>query len=352
MTVFLTLIVIILFAVSVWQMNKIFMLSKPEATIDSELPTEEDNKINGYLMIGFVIFIHVLLVLCFWLWGDTLLPQAASEHGLEIDTLMLVTMALIFFVGVITQVILHYFAFKYRGRKNQRASFYADNDRLEFFWTIIPTIVLAGLIIYGLFTWSDIMTLDDDDDPLVIELYAYQFDWRARYSGQDNTLGMANVRLIEGVNQLGVDMADPNAQDDIIVDELHIPIGRKILFKMRSQDILHSAFMPHFRAQMNCVPGMITQFAFTPNITTTDMRLTDDIVEKVENINELRRKKSVALLAKGEEALEPYEFNFLLLCNKICGISHYNMQMNIIVDTPEDYQEWISKQKTLATVLK
>ena len=63
---------------------------------------------------------------------------------------------------------------------------------------------------------------------------------------------------------------------------------------MRSQDVLHSAYMPHFRAQMNCVPGMITQFSFTPTVTTSEMRLKDDIIDKVNNINEIRREKNAA----------------------------------------------------------
>jgi len=143
------------------------------------------------------------------------------------------------------------------------------------------------------------MYVDEDEDPMVVELYAYQFDWRARYAGNDNTLGEANVRLIEGVNQLGVDISDPNAQDDKVVNELHLPLGRKVLFKMRSQDVLHSAYMPHFRAQMNCVPGMITQFAFTPSMTTNDMRMNDEVIEKVEYINQIRTEKNIELLAKG-----------------------------------------------------
>ena len=216
---------------------------------------------------------------------------------------------------------------------------------------MIPVIVLAGLIIYGLFTWTDIMNVSEDDDPMIVELYAYQFDWRARYSGQDNTLGEANVRLIEGANQLGVDTSDPNAQDDVVVNELHLPLGRKILFKMRSQDVLHSAYMPHFRAQMNCVPGMITQFAFTPSVTTEQMRMDEEVMGKVSRINTIRRKNSLELMAKGEEALEPYEFDYLLLCNKICGTNHYNMQMKIIVETQEEYDAWIAKQATIATSL-
>ena len=159
------------------------------------------------------------------------------------------------------------------------------------------------------------------------------------------------VRLIEGANQLGVDTSDPNAQDDIVVNDLHLPLGRKILFKMRSQDVLHSAYMPHFRAQMNCVPGMITQFAFTPSITTEQMRLDEEVMGKVSRINSIRRKNSIELIAKGEEALEPYEFDYLLLCNKICGTNHYNMQMKIIVETQEQYDAWIAQQATIATSL-
>jgi len=121
---------------------------------------------------------------------------------------------------------------------------------------------------------------------------------------------------------------------------------------MRSQDVLHSAFMPHFRAQMNCVPGMITQFGFTPTVTTEEMRLQDDVVAKVGRINKIRRKKSISLQEKGEEALEVYEFDYMLLCNKICGSNHYNMQMKIVVETEEEYKAWLAEQATVASTLK
>ena len=352
MTAYLVILVIILFGVAVWQINKVFKLLQPAKSEDSEVATDKDNETQGYMMLAFVFFIYWILAYCFWKWGNVLLPVAASEHGLEIDQLMLITMVVIFAVGIVTQWLLHYFAFVYRGSKDKKALFYAENHRLEFIWTIIPVIVLAVLIIYGLFTWTDIMSFDEDDDPMVVELYAYQFDWRARYGGLDNTLGEANVRLIEGINQLGVDVSDPNAQDDKVVTELHLPIGKKVLFKMRAQDVLHSAYMPHFRAQMNCVPGMITQFAYTPNITTKDMRLEEDVIAKVKYINEIRTAKNIDLIAKGEEALEMYDFDFLLLCNKICGSNHFNMQMNIIVETEEEFNAWIAEQATIAETLK
>jgi cytochrome c oxidase subunit 2 len=196
------------------------------------------------------------------------------------------------------------------------------------------------------------MFVDEDEDTIVIELYAQQFNWKARYSGEDNVLGKANVRFIEGVNAVGVDLADPYSQDDILVTELHIPKGKKIHFKMRSQDVLHSAYMPHFRAQMNCVPGMVTEFAFEPVYTTAEYRELPYMVEKVANINAIRTKKSIGLVAKGEASLDPYAFDYLLLCNKICGASHYNMQMKIIVDTPEDYKAWLKDQSTIVNDVK
>ena len=354
MTILLTLTVLALIAIALWQITKIFELSQPKKT-NRQVADDDDNRWNGQLMFAFLIFIYAITLFSFWKWGDVLLPNASSEHGLEYDNLMWISFAIIFFTQTITQALLHYFAYKYRGEKGKKALFYADNDRLEAIWTIIPVIALAGLILYGLYTWTDIMTVEENDDALVVELYAQQFNWKARYAGDDGVLGDANVRFLQdfdGKNLVGIDATDPNGFDDVVVQELHLPAGREVIFKMRSQDVLHSAYMPHFRAQMNCVPGMITEFAFTPTVTTEEMRQTDDIKAKVKKINAIRRENSQALLAKGEEALEPYVFDYLLLCNKICGASHYNMQMKIVVETPEEFEKWMTDQQTFAEVIQ
>ncbi|WP_296315781.1 cytochrome c oxidase subunit II [Winogradskyella sp. UBA3174] len=351
MTALLTIIIVIFVAVALWQMVKIFDLAQVGSS-NTQVADDNDNKLQGYLMMGFLVFIYAITIASFWYLGDLpLTSNSASEHGPGIDNLMIISMIVIFIVQTITQFLLHYFAYKYRGEKGRKALFYADNNTLEFIWTVIPVIVLAGLIIWGLFTWNDIMNIDEDEDPMVIELYAQQFNWKARYGGEDNVLGKANVRLIDNdrANVLGVAEDDPNAQDDVIVTELHLPVGRPILFKMRSQDVLHSAYMPHFRAQMNCVPGMVTQFGFTPTVTTADMRLNPDIVEKVKNINELRRDRKAEIEEAGQDLL--YEFDYLLLCNKICGKSHYNMQIKIIVETQKEFDAWIAEQKTFANSL-
>ena len=353
MTSLLVIIVLILLAVAIWQMTKIFDLTQVgKSKDDSQIANNKDNNIQGYMMFGFLAFLYVFTIFGMFKWGHLVLGTPASEHGTDVDNLMYITFGVIFFVQAITQALLHYFAFKYRGAEGKKAIFFADNDRLEFIWTIVPVFVLAGLILYGLYTWTNIMFVDEDEDVMVVELYAHQFAWQARYSGEDNVLGKANVRLIEGINTMGVDVEDPNAQDDIEVTELHLPKGKKIVFKLRSQDVLHSAYMPHFRAQMNCVPGMVTQFAFTPTMTTDQMREDPAIVEKIHNINLIRAKKSNELVANGESPLDPYEFDYLLLCNKICGASHYNMQMKIVVDTPSEFKQWLKDKQTIVNVVK
>ena len=97
---------------------------------------------------------------------------------------------------------------------------------------------------------------------------------------------------------------------------------------------------------------MVTQFAFEPIYTTSEMREMDFMQEKVAKINEIRAQRSQELVAKGEAPLDPYTFDYLLLCNKICGASHYNMQMKIVVDTPEDFKKWLSDKATVAEEFK
>jgi cytochrome c oxidase subunit II len=335
MTALLYVILAVVIAVAIWQIASIFNLK-------SVIATEKDNNTQGILFALFGIFFYGLMIFSFVKYSVVLLPEAASVEGQRIENLYIVTMLLILFVQVITQFLLFFFAFKYRGIKGRKALFYADSNKLEMIWTITPAVVLAGLVLYGLSVWTDVMDASDAENPLIIEVYAKQFQWEARYAGIDNELGLANVRNIKGINTMGVDMSDLNSLDDIPVRELHLPKGRKVIFKFRSQDVLHSAYMPHFRAQMNCVPGMVTQFAFTPSMTTEEMRATKETIAKVEGINKIRAEK-------GEDL---YEFDYLLLCNKICGVSHYNMQMKIIVEEEAEFNSWLNSKKTLAQIVK
>ncbi|WP_298307864.1 cytochrome c oxidase subunit II [Flavobacterium sp.] len=355
MTSLLVLLVLVLLSIALWQLTKIFDLTQVgKQSDDTQVANDNDNRVNGYLSFGFLAFIYLITIFCLVNYGKfPLMSNAASVHGKDVDQLMWISMVLIFIVQTITQALLFYFSYKYRGRKGQVATYFSDNNKLEFIWSSIPALVLAVLIFFGLYSWTDIMFVNEKEEkPIIIEVYAQQFNWKVRYAGDDNVLGKANVRLIEGVNSLGVDLSDPNAQDDIVAEEMHLPKGRKVLFKIRSQDVLHSFYMPHFRAQMNCVPGMVTQFAFTPSMTTSEMRETKEMTEKVANINQIREAKSKKLVAEGKPGLDPYQFDFLLLCNKICGSSHYNMQMKVVVESEADYKKWLKEKTKLVQSVK
>ena len=358
MTVLLTITILILTGIAIWQITKIFELSQIGLKKDdSQVATEKDNDLNGKLMFGFLVFIYIVTIYCFWAYTKVLLPESASEHGEIYDTLLWVSFAIILFAQTLTQAVLHYFAFKYRGINNRKAYFFTHNNKLELVWTVIPAIIFFVLIIYGMVTWGQIMNFNEDnEDDLVIELYAQQWNWKARYGGEDNVLGDANVRFLndfDGKNSVGIDSSDPNGMDDFVVtQEFHLPVNRKVIFKMRSQDVLHSAYMPHFRAQMNCVPGMITEFSFTPTITTEEMRQNSDVVAKVTRINKIRYDRSQDLISNGEEGLDSYQFDYLLLCAKICGTSHYNMQMKIVVESEKDYIKWKAQQQTFSEIIQ
>jgi|TARA_B110000240_G_scaffold3608_1_gene4101 cytochrome c oxidase subunit 2 len=320
--------------VSVWQITRIM-------DFRSSIANDKDNAAQGKYAIGFLAFLYAMMIYCLIFMNVIMLPESASIEGEHDDSLFNITFWLIGIVQFFMQFLIFYFTFKYRGSKDRKAKFYADSHKLEFIWTITPAIVLVGLVGYGLWQWNNVMDLSDEDDAIVIEVYAQQFNWKARYAGADNTLGFGNVNFIKGINTMGVDMSDPNATDDKQVSELYLPKGRKVHFKFRSQDVLHSAYMPHFRAQMNCVPGMVTEFGFTPKYTTEEMREQPEVIAKSIGINKIRR-------ARGDD---PYLFNYLLLCNKICGASHYNMQFKITVVEEDEYDEWLLEQPTLTEVI-
>ena len=312
----ITILLVIVSAAQILKIAELKAINKGEKIYEI---SEKDNRIQSILMLVFLVYYFAFFAWQYYKWSDLMLPKAASAHGVGIDNLMNVTWMLIIPVFIITHILLFWFAFKYAFKANRKAVFFSHSNKLELIWTLAPSLALTVLILYGLNNWNKIMTpVDPETDHVLIELLGQQFSWSARYAGADKKLGRANVNYIEGANFAGVDSTDDNCKDDIIVKgEFHLPVNVPVQFVMRSNDVLHSAYMPHFRAQMNCVPGLKTQFNYTPTITSKEMK-------KITN--------------------NP-DFEYLLLCNKICGAAHFNMQMNIVVESKEDYDKWLSSQK-------
>ncbi len=314
----LLLILIIVFSILVLvRLANVAQLAAKLSDESDEAEQDKDNRING---IGLMIFLWGGLILMLYMilrYKAYMLPVSASEHGVEIDKLMNTNWVVLFIVFVITQVLLFSFAFKYRFNKERRAFFFHDNNKLEVIWTIIPTIVLAALITTGLSEWNSITDYAKRKEGLLIQVYGKQFDWTVRYAGKDNKLGESYFRRINDTNPLGVDSLDVNANDDLTAREMYLPVGVPIELAINSRDVLHSVFLPHFRVQMNAVPGMTTRFSFKPTITTAKMR----------------------------EITGNPKFDYILLCNKICGVAHYNMNMKVVVVEPADFKEWLKSQK-------
>jgi cytochrome c oxidase subunit 2 len=422
----LILLVIVVGLVATLQLAKVYQLTSALRAKREEDISEADNRLNGGLFLAFMAAFYTSFIWLMVRYGDYL-PPSASAHGDDVDQLMNFNLAIIIFVFFLVNTLLFWFAAKYYHRPDRKAKFFAHDNRLELIWTVIPSIVLAAIIAYGLRTWNA-MTGEASADALQVEVYSKQFDWTVRYPGADGQFGLADFNLITATNPLGIATPEgvqeallaldsqivelesviahekghlvkeqgslteelkgghghsaPDAgrkariearlaeidnmlasdkvviltdaqyeatadklyrlkrhrqriseleqfdfeggipaweagkDDQIVKGEFHIPVGREVEFIFRSRDVIHSAYMPHFRAQMNAVPGVPTRFKMTPTITTDSMRT-----------------------ITGDE-----EFNYVLLCNKVCGSAHFNMQMTIVVDTPEQYEAWLAEQ--------
>ena len=281
-------------------------------------PKFDARKFQGAL---FVVFLLAGLYGVYWSYtvqGPMSMHESASEHGVDIDFMFNVTLAITTVVFIATHIALFWFSYQYRGSKERKAYFYPHNNALERIWTIVPAIVLTVLVLLGFFTWRSITNVSQEDQKkaMNIEVVGEQFKWTLRYSGSDNAIGKRNFKLITPTNGLGIDFKDQKSWDDQLVGEIVIPVGKPVRFTIGSKDVLHSFYMPDFRVQINAVPGMPTYFQFTPRLTTAQVR---------------------------EERNNP-AYDYVLLCAKICGSGHYNMQAKVTVVSEAEYDVWEAKQ--------
>jgi cytochrome c oxidase subunit 2 len=301
----------------------IAVIGKILKVYDLTLKMQGKKGINWNNIIGVICLIFLVAGLygAYWSFtvqGTQILPEPASEHGVKIDQMFWVTTAITTFVFVITQILLFGFLFKYRGSEKRKAYYYPHNNTIEKIWTIIPALVLTILVVFGFFTWRKVMNTTEVKGDINIDVTAHQFAWEFRYPGKDGKLGQTDYQHFYSVaNNLAVSSRDRNSYDDLRADTLVLPVGKSIRINIHAQDVIHSLYMPHFRVQMNAVPGLPTFFKFVPTITTEDMR----------------------------HRLDDPNFEYLLYCNKICGGGHYNMQKVVRVVSEAEYQEWLSHQK-------
>jgi len=329
MTLLIVALAIVFIVLTVLVISKTQTLFKG---VKGETEQNEDvvDSANNLNAIGLFIFWILSVVGMVWsflyakkdfliAFGD--IPSASSVHGKETDYWFWFGMAVVTASFVLVNSVLFYFPLKYRYNKNRKAHFYPHNNTLEIVWTLVPAVIMAGLVFTGLRVWNKVMS-DAPKDSEIIEIMGKQFGWQVRYGGVENgKLGNYNYKLIDDAagNQFGIDFTDENSFDDFTnSSELHIPKGKPVLLKIRARDVLHSVFIPHMRVKMDAVPGMPTKFWFIADKSTADMKA---------------------------ELGNP-DFKYEIACTEVCGRSHFAMKLILVVDEPAEYENWKKEQKS------
>ncbi len=313
---FILAIVVMIFVV-------IFQIAKASEYVSvlkgEDTTRKQTNKINGFLLIAFLILGLIGVYICNeWYFKKTLFPQgSASVEGEKIDFMLYLTIGVTGVVFVITQILLFWFAFKYQEDRTKKAYFFAHSTKLELLWTTVPAIFLTVLVVFGLINWFK-MTGNPPDNAMVVEITGHQFGWEMRYPGKDGILGKkiyTNYNKPSG-NILGVDFNDVNSLDDLHTTEMHLVKNVPVKLVIGAQDVIHDVGLNHFRMKMDAVPGIPTTLWFTPQYTTEEMKV------RTGNAN----------------------FVYEISCDQMCGKGHYSMRGVIVVEDKADYDKWIASQ--------
>lgn len=286
-----------------------------------ERTRKQSNRINAFLLLVFLI---VGLFGVYWTQhtlGDKILQfgSSASDHGLKVDRMLKYTLIATGIVFFITQILLFWYAFRYQEREDRKAYYFPHNNKLEVLWTVVPAIVLTVLIAFGLVYWYQI-TGPAPENATKVEITGSQFKWEFRYPGKDGILGKKHYTFINESedNSLGLIWDDAATHDDIVTGSpLHLVVNKPVQLVINSKDVIHSVGLPHFRLKMDAVPGTPTTLWFTPIKTTKEMK------KETGNDN----------------------FVFEIACDQMCGAGHTGMRGEIVVETQEEYDQWMATQK-------
>lgn len=281
---------------------------------------EQGNRINAFLMLAFLI---VGMAAAYWchtlLTPHTLFPQGSSSvEGEQIDFMFKVTLWVTGAVFVATQICLFLFSYLYQEKEGRKAIYLPHNNKIEMVWTIIPAIFLTVLVVIGLRHWFKI-TGDPPKNAMLVEITGQQFGWTYRYPGNDGVIGKKSFKLInpEQNNGLGQDWNDKANMDDKMPTKMLLVKNKPVKLVIGSKDVIHDVGLPHFRLKMDAVPGIPTTLWFTPKWTTKEMR---------------------------DRTGNP-EFEFEIVCDQLCGASHYAMRGVIEVVTQEEFDVEMAKIK-------
>ena len=284
-----------------------------------EKARKQTNRINAFLLLAFLILGLIGVWYCNERLKGKILGTPASDHGVLIDRMLYITIALTGIVFFITQILLFWFSFKYQESDKRKAYYYPHNNKLELIWTAVPAIALTVLVGFGLFYWFKI-TGKEPKNAMIVEVTGKQFGWEFRYPGKDGVLGKKFYRNINPTanNPVGQIWDDPYNHDDVFVEqELHLVVNKPVKLIIGSKDVIHDVGLAHFRMKMDAVPGTPTSMWFTPKYTTREMA----------------------------EKTGKADFTYELSCDQMCGKGHYSMRAVIVVETQQEFDAWMAGKK-------
>jgi len=240
----------------------------------------------------------------------------ASAHGGQIDNLIgyIHIFMLILFVG--WGGFFAYVLVRFRKSRNPVADYRGVTSHRSVYLEIAVAVVEAVLLIgFAIPLWAArVGDLPPENEALLVQITGEQFAWNIHYAGADGVFGRTDIKLLDlQSNPLGLDRTDPAAKDDItLVNQLFLPVGRPIIVRLRSKDVIHSFGVPEFRVKQDAVPGLTIPIWFIPTITTADMRT----------------------------KLGNPEFQYEIACAQLCGLGHARMRGMVTVMTAEEFLKW------------
>jgi len=256
--------------------------------------------------LAFAGLMALLIIITLWLFiaQPWWFPTLASVHGADVDAVFTAVLIATGVAFVITQGLLGYFVFRYGDRGKERAGYWHDNPKAEFFLLTGTAIILVILVFMGQRVWLKFYFSDQPKDALQVQVTAQQFLWTFHYPGADGKFGKTDLTLVSSTNQIGLDEKDPASKDDIVSGVLHLIANKAVIVQLRSKDVIHSFFLPNLRVKQDAVPGLAVQITFTPD-------------------------------KAGE-----YE----IACAELCGANHYKMRSFLTVDASEqEFNNWQKK---------
>lgn len=286
---------------------------------------KQTNKVNGFMLLAFLVLGLIGVYYCNEKLKGKILGAPASDHGVLIDRMIYITLAITFIVFLITQIALFWFSFKYQESDKRKAYYYPHNNKLELIWTVIPAITLTVLVGFGIFYWFKI-TGDAPKNAMQVEVTGSQFKWEFRYPGKDGPdgRGIFGKKYYKNIdeaksNPLGQLWDDPANHDDVYVsgEAMHLVVNKPVKLIIGAKDVIHDVGLAHFRMKMDAVPGTPTTMWFTPTKTTKQM------IEETGNPN----------------------FVFEISCDQMCGKGHTGMRGTIIVESQSEFDAWMASKK-------